>query len=328
MKVGLDVYSIREMELSPKEQLDYAKKLGFEGVQFEEVRMMVPNLDYSEFEAIKNYAAELGMYVHVSVTPINPNLFAFDREELLRRLKEDIKIASTFGWTEVRTHMGILRTRLESEKPWAAHLADSKAIVLELRPFLKEHGVRLNIETHSDSTSFEILGIIEVVGSEYVGVTLDTGNLLTHGEYPVAVAERVAPYVHLTHAKDAYLFYGPMGFIRQGCPPGRGVVEWPKIVEILAKHNPEVNLSVEDHKKIFDVSFGDPDWLAWHPDVSVYETGQLMRLAWIIEEKRRSGEVADMLEYEAVPYLEQAEERLTFGCNYLKSLLDEKGLHS
>jgi len=328
MKVGLDLYSIREMGLSPKEQLDYAKKLGFEGVQFEELRMMVPNLDDSEFEAIKKHADDLGMYVHVSITPINPNLFDFDKEQLLERIKEDVKIASAFGWTEVRTHMGILRNRLESEKPWSEHLADSTDVLLTLRPFLKEQGVRLNIETHSDSTSFEILEIIKTVGSDVVGVTLDTGNLLTHGEYPVAVAERVAPYVHLTHAKDAYLFFGPKGFIRQGCPPGRGVVEWPKIIEILAKYSPELNLSVEDHKKIFEVNFGDPDWLTWHPDTNVYETGQLMRLTWIIEEKRRSGEVADMLEYEAIPYLEQAEERLTFGCNYLKSLLDETGLHS
>lgn len=327
MKVGLDVYSIREMELTPMQQLDYAKSRGFEGVQFEELRSLSPSLDRRELAALQARAAELGLYTHVSVSAVNPNLFTLSREALLARLGEEIEAASALGWREVRSHMGILKNRLESQKPWAEHLEDSISVLRELRPLLRQSGVRLNLESHSDSTTFELLRVIRRIGPDYVGITLDTGNLLTHGEYPVEAVRRLAPYAHLTHAKDAYLFFSPKGFIRQGCPPGRGVVEWEKVVSILAEYNPEINLSIEDHKKLFEINFGDPAWLAWHPDIPTYELGQLMRLAFAIEEKRRAGLVADMLEYEAVPYLEQVEDRLPSGCQYLKALLDTMGLH-
>lgn len=327
MRVGLDVYSIREMDLTAREKLDYAKCLGYEGVQFETLDTLSSTLDLEEIKKIKDYADSLDMYTHVSVPSVNPNIYPDkSEEEVVEGLYEQVKVAAELGWYEVRSHMGILKHRLESTLPWKQHLDDSIRVIKKVIPCLEETGVRLNLETHSDSTSHEILYVIKNTGEKYVGVTLDTGNLLTHGEYPVVAAKRLAPYVHLTHAKDAYLFFDEKGFIRQGCPPGRGVLEWGKIIDILLGVNPKINLSIEDHKKLFIVGFADEEWLKWHPDVNAYELGQLMRLAWSIEQRRQKGEITEIHEYEAVPYVEQAEERLTFGLNYIKDLLVKKGV--
>jgi sugar phosphate isomerase/epimerase len=327
MKIGLDVYSIRDFHLNPFQQIDYAKKLGFEGIQYEGISSLSKNLDFGELKEIKDYADAQGFYSYISCTQVNPILLNLTQSDLVSILKREIQVAAKVGWHEIRSNLGILINRLSSTLPWQRHLESSTQVLHALKPILDYHAVRINLETHSDSTSFELLKIIESVGEKYVGITLDTGNLLTHGEYPVEAVKRLAPYVNLTHAKDALLFFGDKGLIRQGCPPGSGVVEWEKIIPILIAQKPKLNLSIEDHKKLFEINIFDKDWLGWHPDITVYEVGQLVRLAWNIERRRDAGELPDMLAYESVPYTEQAAERLTSGCTYLTGLVKRMGYY-
>lgn len=63
----------------------------------------------------------------------------------------------------------------------------------------------MNIETHDEITSFEILRLIEKVGADCVGVVFDTANGLQRGEHPVFAAKRLAPHIRQTHIKDAYV---------------------------------------------------------------------------------------------------------------------------
>jgi len=327
MKIGLDVYSIRDFHLTPLQQIDYAKKLGFEGVQYEGISTLSKDLDFVELKEIKDYATSQGFYSYISITQVNPILLNLPPSDLISILKREIELAAKLGWHEIRSNLGILINRLSSPVPWQRHLESSTQLLRELKPILEDNAVRINLETHSDSTSFELLKIIEDVGEKYVGITLDTGNLLTHGEYPIEAVKRLAPYVNLTHAKDALLFFGEKGLIRQGCPPGRGVVEWGKIIPILVAHKPHLDLSIEDHKKLFDISIFEQEWLDWHPDMTVYEVGQLVRLAWNVEQRKDAGELPNMLEYERVPYTEQAEERLSSGCKYLTGLVKRLGYY-
>jgi len=61
--------------------------------------------------------------------------------------------------------------------------------------------------------------------------------------------------------------------------------------------------------------------------MTVYEVGQLVRLAWNVEQRKDAGELPNMLEYERVPYTEQAEERLSSGCKYLTGLVKRLGYY-
>ena len=62
--------------------------------------------------------------------------------------------------------------------------------------------------------------------------------------------------------------------------------------------------------------------------MTAYEEGQLVRLAWDVEKRRDSGLIPDMNEYEKIPYIDQAKERLSCGCNYLKTLVKNMGYYS
>ena len=56
--------------------------------------------------------------------------------------------------------------------------------------------------------------------------------------------------------------------------------------------------------------------------------GQFIKLAWEGQQKLFRGEIPPIDEYEAVPYLDQMEERLAAGRDYLKALLKRLNLRS
>lgn len=320
MKIGLDAYTVRELKLSPHDLLEYAYHKGFEGVQFEFLRDMSPSLSLSELTEIKNHATRLNMYIYITVSQVNPIINEMTESTLYERLVPEIEVASRCGWHEVRSNLGVLRHRKESNGNWNEHIQTSINVLKRLKPVLQANGVRINLETHSDSTSWELLSVIDSVGDDVVGITLDTGNLLLHGEYPPEVIKRIGKYVHLTHAKDGLLFSYEEGYFRQGCEPGKGVVPWETVVSQLHTINPQIDLSIEDHKNIHYIPVCTSSWYNDHPNASAYEIATLMRLASQTDERLRAGELMSPFEYEKIPYLEQADERLENGLKYLKSL--------
>ena len=133
--------------------------------------------------------------------------------------------------------------------------------------------------------------------------------------------KRLARYTHLTHAKDGLLRFGKNGLVRQGKAPGQGSIEWEPILKTLKEFQPNIDLSIEDHKVLWYIDIYKQEWYQDHPDVCAYEISQMVRLAKETEEKESQGLIPDMNKYESVPYLEQMNERLTFGRNYLRSIL-------
>ena len=116
------------------------------------------------------------------------------------------------------------------------------------------------------------------------------------------------------------------GFTRQGRPCGQGIVDWEQILPILGYFKPDLPISIEDHKWLFEVNVYDEHWQAHHPDLTPYEMGQVMKHVWIIQQKIDRGELPQVDEYEAIPFLDQLEERLLYGRDYLRNLVKKLGL--
>jgi sugar phosphate isomerase/epimerase len=317
MKVGLDTFTIRELELDFKGQLDFIKDHGLAGAQLHDVPA-----DLEEMKSIQAHAEKLDLFVFIAVTPCNPFFTGMNEADLVKKLSTDIKNAAACGWHEMRSIMGDHLTRYEHEKPWSAHVAATISVLKKLKPLLLECGSRLNIENHGDATTHDLVRLVEEVGEDVVGICLDTGNLLVLGEDPVSAVKRAAPYVHLTHAKDAILFKNENAICRQCRGPGGGIVDWPEILKTLYEHNRELPICIEDHKWLFDVPVHDKAWRAEQPDLSDEELQRFVRMATSCQKKIDSGELPDPDAYEAIPYLEQMEERVGSGRDYLYSVIE------
>ena len=96
--------------------------------------------------------------------------------------------------------------------------------------------IRLAIENHQDFTLEELATLLENVDSPYLGLTFDSGNCLRILDDPVKGLERLAPRVLATHIKDIRLQKGMPADRWQffACvPAGEGVVDLPRIIEVL-----------------------------------------------------------------------------------------------
>ncbi len=326
MRVGVDIFTIRELNLKPKNALDYVQSLGFEGIQFGNIRSLSQELDHGELRDLRSYADERNLYTQLSLTCINPYIYdhgGFD--ELKLSLEEEIEAAAAGGWQELHTYINGGNERYEHAIPWDEHVDAAIRLINSLRPTLERYGSRINIETHIETT-FDILRVIEATGEHLTGVCLDTANTLVNAEDPVLAAKRVAPYTHLTHIKDAIVAFCDEGIVRQGKPPGQGNVDFDKILPVLGEYSPHLPLSIEDHKWLFTANIYDEEWISKNPDLTAYELGQFVKLAWDTQKKLDSGELMSIEEYEKKPYLEEMEERLIFGRDYLNGLLKKHNL--
>ena len=114
---------------------------------------------------------------------------------------------------------------------------------------------------------------------------------------------------------------------RQGKPPGQGNVDWEMILPILGKYNPDLPLSIEDHKWIAEARIFNEEWIEKNPNLTTYELGQFIKLAWKTQQKINSGEIIPIDIYEAIPYLDEMEERIVSGQKYLRALLKKLNLY-
>jgi 3-oxoisoapionate decarboxylase len=123
-------------------------------------------------------------------------------------------------------------------------------------PHAEAAGVKLAIENHIDFTADEILGLIESVGSPWLGVTFDTGNFVRLLDDPIKGMAKLAKYTYATHIKDLKVRRGAPAdewYFFSSTPIGDGVVDNEKLVRVLAGAGYEGLLAVE-------IDFLHPDY--------------------------------------------------------------------
>lgn len=326
MQVGLDAFSIRELKLSNAEILDWLKDHQFAGGMFGGLETFSAELDLAELKEARAYADSLKLYTEVSVSNCNPHQRKRPLDEYRKDVEKRIELAAACGWFELHAVLGEGEERYRDAAPWVDQLSDVAQFIRSLAPVLRAHESRINFETHGDVTTFELIRLIEDVGPDIAGICLDTANLLCHCENPTKAVRRAAPYVHMTHIKDAMITFTDSGYRRQTLPPGRGILDWRTILPALAEHEPNLHLSIEDHKWLFDFHVFDPHWLRLHPDLTIEEFASVLKIAWACQQKMACGELPDPETYNAIPYLEQLDDRLGSGRDYLNSMLDQLAL--
>ena len=116
---------------------------------------------------------------------------------------------------------------------WNAHLAGCRDILCEALPLAEEHGVTIAVENHSDATSHDMRWLCEELGSAYIGITLDVGNVLAVCEEPFGYTERILPYLKHVHLKDYTIHPSDEGYRIARCSLGSGVVDYPGLLSLI-----------------------------------------------------------------------------------------------
>jgi sugar phosphate isomerase/epimerase len=318
-------------DIPAAQTLTLAREHGLDGFFFPSPFNVSPTLDAGELREVRALADHLGLYLEVGIGRVNPlaasqspEVLACGDGDYLRGLARLIRACHAIGCVEIGCLSG--GDRFSAAVPWADQLQAIRRCLASLAPLARDLGCHLNLETHEDITSFEVARVVEAVGPDALGITLDIANVVINAEDPVAATRRVAPYARQTHIEDVTLSFVDTGLWRTLRPCGEGVIDWDAVLGILGGVAPALNLSIELHNGRFGMAIFDPAWLARHPDLTVAELAEVIRLARASAARVARGPLAAP---GAPPRSETDEERsarLQASVRYLRELLRRKGL--
>jgi 3-oxoisoapionate decarboxylase len=135
---------------------------------------------------------------------------------------------------------------VEDMHGWTPTLDDLAGELAQVLPRCRAQGVKIAVENHFVMGSNDLAHLIEMVGDEHVGVCLDTLNSIARLEGWREVVSLLAPYAVSLHLKDgAAVKRGGIGFLVTGCPLGRGIVDFPWVLQEVRSHGQEPNIVTE-----------------------------------------------------------------------------------
>lgn len=121
------------------------------------------------------------------------------RQMRIQNLCDGADFAHELGVTDVVTHMGFI-----PENPYDPNFSSFCAAVRHVANHLKANGQYLLFETGQE-TPVTMLRCFEQVGTDNLGVNLDTANVILYGKAnPVDALDVFGKYVRNIHAKDGF----------------------------------------------------------------------------------------------------------------------------
>ncbi len=181
---------------------------------------------------------ELGMYAEVQtfLPREDPALF-----------EHAVRIAKAAGATSLRVVclLGRRYEMFDSLPSWQDAVAGFHRQIAVAVPIVEKYKMPLGIENHKDWRVDEQVELLRQYSSEYLGVSLDTGNNLSILEDPLEVVEKLAPYTFNTHFKDMGVEECEDGFLLSEVPLGEGMLDLKAIVDTIKRAKPGVHFSLE-----------------------------------------------------------------------------------
>lgn len=122
--------------------------------------------------------------------------------------------------------------------------ASEKSLALA-EPIMRRHQMRLAVENHKDWRAEEFVEILKRIDSEWVGVTLDTGNNISLLEDPMEVVKALAPYAFTVHLKDMAVEEYEDGFLMSEVNLGAGFLDIEAMISEIRRHNSDIRFNLE-----------------------------------------------------------------------------------
>ena len=296
MAVGVDNYCLYPLQLEPIEIMKWAQDHGAEGVQFSGLNPEIARkIDEAYLKDLSGFASDKGLYLEWGGGQHIPfDLKTWEPKDLVGINQKAAEQAALIGTPIVRSCSGGLM-RWDPQSPMTETLLEEMSKCLRAqRQMLMDNNVVLAIETHFEFTTHELLRLFDrcdAVPGEYLGICLDTMNLLTMLEDPVSATQRILPWVVCTHIKDGAVILDDSGLSTFPVAIGKGIIDLPKICASLEISQRKINLTIEDHGGEFHLPVFDPVFLSKFPDLTTEEYIRIQRLAIQSEERMKNGDL-------------------------------------
>lgn len=240
------IESDHPVSMTALELLERANELRADVLQIAD-NLPIGGLPEAELTALKAQADSYGIALEVGTRGIKS-------ENLATFLSIAQKLSSP-----------ILRVVIDSK----GHEPSIPEIVDLLKPFeskFKHAGIKLAIENHDRLTCAEFNEIIDQVGSDWVGICLDTVNSLGAVEAPNTVIPALAPRAINVHMKDFEIIRtnGQMGFTVRGTALGEGQLDVAQVIAAVGGTKSDITAVIE----------------LWTPRQESYEATVALEKAW------------------------------------------------
>jgi 3-oxoisoapionate decarboxylase len=245
-RLGFDNYSVRAMKWKAGQLIDYAASLKLDS-------LFLTDLDvYESFEEsylldLKKKAGDNGLVIYAGSWSICPTSRNFKNKwgTAEEHLALGLRVAKTLGAPAFRCILGMGDDRA-TPGGIEARIADTIKVCRSARSQALDAGVKIAIENHAgDMQAWELAGLCEEAGKEYVGVTLDTGNATWTMEDPRESLEILAPYVAASALRDSMVWQTPRGAAVQWTNMGEGIIDYKTFVPRFIELCPQVPVNLE-----------------------------------------------------------------------------------
>lgn len=213
----------------------HCQSLGFGGVQ-----VNVRDWDKETVKKIRTIQDDQNFFVEGQIR------MPKDQADL-QRFETEIKNAKEAGVQIFRavSLSGRRYENFDSKKSFEDFKNASVTAIRQAEPVMRKHKVKLAMENHKDWRTDEFLQILKLIDSEWVGITLDTGNNIALLEDPMEVVEKLAPYAFSVHLKDMGVEEYDDGFLLSEVPLGEGYLDIKGMINIIRNHNDGIRFNLE-----------------------------------------------------------------------------------
>jgi len=244
--------------------LQKAVELNLDGVHLCDARHL-DSLDYGYVSKLREKAESLGLYLELGTEGTNPD-----------HLENMVRVAHVMGSPVVRTFVG--KPRPTSAEAMHESLSAIAGDITQVTPVCERYGISLALQNHQDLTTDELLTLLDLTDSEWVGICFDTGNPLALLEDPLDSAMAFGPLIRSVHLKDYQMAARADGFALVGCALGEGVVELRGILDCLATRVSDVNLNIETYVGKHTFRVLEEEYLDRVPKASAAALGRTLRV--------------------------------------------------
>jgi|SRR5579875_487793 len=237
MKVGLSSYAftwaigvpgcLPHQPLRALGLLELAHSLGAEVLQVAD-NLPLHQLSPSDLTTFASRARELGISVEVGTRGVQAS-----------HLQRYVELAMRLGSPIVRVVVAEDGFHLSAEEAVSALRPQRRAF--------ESADVKLAIENHDRLSTRDLAWIVDSLGTDWVGICLDTVNSFGALEGPAAVVDRLGPFTINLHVKDFVVrrTNHMMGFVVEGTPAGQGQLDIPWLINSLGGPGRELSAIIE-----------------------------------------------------------------------------------